>query len=149
MDRDTIYGLRTAVLTTDENLVKHKSLLYPFTVWLITETDQDSLTRQLWKYCSELLRSTPDRQHTSTTTFDLVLVYLKNRTNQVILHVANVVTGNLLSISPQVPFLGVLGFDPNWKKSFEELVSFKDCPVPFMPRQSFQSVDELILEKQW
>ncbi|GJQ10537.1 hypothetical protein GpartN1_g2822.t1 [Galdieria partita] len=144
---DTIYGLRTAVLTTDESLWKHRNQVSPFNLFLLTEIEEDSLTQQLWYNCCQLLCLPYATQTETTASHDLVLIYLKNIPNQVILNVANVVTGKLLSIPNEIPFLGVLGFDPRWKKTFEDLLPFRNDSVSFLPRQSFQSIDELILER--
>jgi hypothetical protein len=116
---------------------------------VLTEKEQDSLVVQLWHKCNQLLWNSESEQVESTKPFDLVLIYLKNLPNQLILKVADVVTGRLLSVPNAVPFLGVLGFDPNWKKSFEELIPYDKGSIPFMPRQSFQSIDTLILDRHW
>ncbi|GJD08637.1 hypothetical protein Gasu2_29290 [Galdieria sulphuraria] len=144
---DTIFGLRTAVLTTDENLLEHKSQLSPFNLLLLAEKDEDSLTQRLWHSCCQLLCHTYEKEYERIAKFDLVFIYLKNIPNQVILRVADVVTGMLLSIPNEIPFLSVLGFDPRWNKSFEDLFPSRKEGIPFMPRQSFQSIDELILER--
>jgi hypothetical protein len=80
---------------------------------------------------------------------DLVFIYLKNMPNHVILRVADTVIGMLLSVPGEVPFLGILGFDPTWKKRFEDLLPCQGESTSFIPRQSFQSIDDHILEKEW
>ncbi|KAK4525394.1 hypothetical protein GAYE_SCF12G3302 [Galdieria yellowstonensis] len=141
---NTLYGLRTTVLTTDETLVKYSDQLRPLMTRSLSAhtADQDSLTRQLWHNCYELLL-----QDTSGNS-DLVFIYLKNMPNHVILRVADTVIGMLLSVPGEVPFLGILGFDPTWKKRFEDLLPCQGESTSFIPRQSFQSIDDHILEKE-